>query len=224
MAAWGLVISVRCRKVPAGLAKVPTWILSSSRRGSGHVPPQAFSAIRGQEDCQPAEGNVGADPVFAPVPDGVQVDDLLYVFPAALDFEQLLVPDGDVFRGQVGVRGAEQVFPVQVFLGFRLRGADPEQAARSNAQLAVQAGPGGDDAAQLGAPAGAELVRVPDHFFELGDYPCPDDGVAPGGVGVKQMTNRSSSAIRTSLTSRFPPRPCSVRAGTARRSPRRTRT
>ena len=66
------------------------------------------------------------------------------------------VPDGDVFRRQVRARGAEQVFPVQVFR-FRLRGVDPEQAARSNAQVAVQAGPGSDDAAQLGAlawPAG----------------------------------------------------------------------
>jgi hypothetical protein len=115
--------------------------------------PRAAAGVLGdpgQEECRPAEGNAGADPVFAPVPDGAQVDDLLHVFPAALDFEQLLVPDGDVFRGQVGVRGAEQVFPVQVFLGFRLRGVDPEQAARGNAQVAVQAGPGGDDAAQLG--------------------------------------------------------------------------
>jgi hypothetical protein len=44
------------------------------------------------------------------------------------------------------------------FLSFRLRGVDPEQAARSNAQVAVQAGLGGDDAAQLGVLVGAELV------------------------------------------------------------------
>jgi len=41
---------------------------------------------------------MGADPVLAPVVDRAQVDDLLHVPPAALDFQQLLVPDGDVLR------------------------------------------------------------------------------------------------------------------------------
>ncbi|HUY46622.1 MAG TPA: hypothetical protein VMV92_12960 [Streptosporangiaceae bacterium] len=43
---------------------------------------------------------MGADPVFQVVIDGAQVDDLLHVPPAALDFQQLLVAEGDV-----GTRG-----------------------------------------------------------------------------------------------------------------------
>jgi hypothetical protein len=114
MAVWGFVISVRCRKVPAGLAKVPTWILSSSRRSSGHVPPQAFSAIR-QEECQPAEDNVGADPVFPPVPDGAQV--LVASVPGQR---------GDRFGGP----GPEflpmrRVFPVLISWGAGCRRASP---------------------------------------------------------------------------------------------------
>jgi hypothetical protein len=43
---------------------------------------------------------VGADAFFEPVVDGPQVDDLLHVAPAALDFEQLLVAQGDVLSAQ----------------------------------------------------------------------------------------------------------------------------
>jgi len=86
MSRWALVISVRCRKVPGGPVKVPTWMRSSSRRSSGQVLPQAFSAIRAKEKCQPAQDDVGADAVFPAVVDGAQVDDLLHVPPRALSW------------------------------------------------------------------------------------------------------------------------------------------
>src|SRR6516225_8963092 len=94
IASWGLVISVRCRNVPAGPVKVPTWMRSSSRRRFGQVSPQAFSAIRASRS-QPAQQDVGSDAVFPAVVDRAQVDDLLHVPPAALDFQQLLVPERD---------------------------------------------------------------------------------------------------------------------------------
>ena len=51
----------------------------------------------GEEQGEPAEDDVGADALFFPVVDGAQVDDLLHVAPAAFDFEELLVAEGDVF-------------------------------------------------------------------------------------------------------------------------------
>jgi hypothetical protein len=74
---------------------------------------------------------VGSDAFFFPVVDRAQVDDLLEVAPAALDFQELLVPEGDVFRGELGVAAAEQVLAVQVLLSLDLRGVGAEQAAAS---------------------------------------------------------------------------------------------
>jgi hypothetical protein len=51
MSRCGFVISVRCRNVPAGPAKVPTWMRSSSRRRSGQVSPQAFSAMQARRSA-----------------------------------------------------------------------------------------------------------------------------------------------------------------------------
>src|SRR6266571_4256144 len=56
-----------------------------------------------QQQGQPAQGDVGADPVFEVMVDGAQVDDLFHVPPAAFDFQQLLVAQGDVGCGDPGV-------------------------------------------------------------------------------------------------------------------------
>src|SRR5579864_7508848 len=45
----------------------------------------------GEQEGEPAEDDVGADPLLFAVVDGPQVDDLLHVPPAALDFQELLV-------------------------------------------------------------------------------------------------------------------------------------
>jgi hypothetical protein len=51
MPSWDFAISVRCLNVPAGPVKVPTWIRSSSRRSSGQVSSQAFSATRARRSA-----------------------------------------------------------------------------------------------------------------------------------------------------------------------------
>src|SRR6266851_1205168 len=86
MSRWGFVISVRCRKVPAGPAKVRPGVAAGVLGDAG------------EEEGQPAQEDVGADAVFPAVVDGAEVDDLLHVAPSALDFEELLVPGGDIFR------------------------------------------------------------------------------------------------------------------------------
>jgi hypothetical protein len=45
---------------------------------------------------------VGADAFFFAMAGRAQVDDLLHVTPAALDFEELLVAQSDVLGGQLG--------------------------------------------------------------------------------------------------------------------------
>src|SRR5690606_22581 len=52
------------------------------------------------------------------------------------------------------------------------------------ARVAVEAGLGGDDAAELGAFGGGQRVRAGDQLLELGDQSGADGGVAFGGVGV----------------------------------------
>jgi hypothetical protein len=94
-------------------------------------PGAAAGVLRdpGQAQRQSAQDDVGADPLLFPVIDRAQVDDLLHVPPAAFYFRQLLVPDGDVFGGELRVRGPQQVLPVEILLGFRLRGVGAQQPA-----------------------------------------------------------------------------------------------
>src|SRR5579875_2594491 len=74
----------------------------------------------GQEQGEPAQDDVGADPLFLAVVGGPEVDDLLHVPPAALGFQELLVAGRDVLSGQVRVGAAEQVLAVEVLLGLHL--------------------------------------------------------------------------------------------------------
>jgi hypothetical protein len=56
----------------------------------------------GQQGCQPAEDNVGADPVFPPVPDGAQVGDLLHVFQPRSASSSCLYPTAMSSTGRFG--------------------------------------------------------------------------------------------------------------------------
>lgn len=75
------------------------------------------------------QDDVGSDPVSLAVVDGLQVDDLPEVAPAALDFQELLIAEADVLGSQARVGGAEHVLAVQVLLGLDLFGVDAEEAA-----------------------------------------------------------------------------------------------
>src|SRR6266516_4103827 len=98
-----------------------------------------------EEQGEPAQRDVGADAFFEAVVDRSEVDDLFHVPPTAFDLEELLVADRDVLGGQVRVGGAQQVLAVEVRLGLDRLGIDAQQAAAGDAQVAVQAGFGGDD-------------------------------------------------------------------------------
>ncbi len=59
------------------------------------------------------------------VKDRAQLERGLEVAEAAFGFEQVLVAERDVFGGEVGVAGGEQVLAVQALLGRDLRAVDP---------------------------------------------------------------------------------------------------
>jgi len=150
-------------------------------------PRDAGSGLRDadQQQGQPAQDDVGADAFFLAMVDRAQVDDLLEVAPAALDFQQLLIPQRDVLGRELGVRAAEQLLAVQVLLGLDGGGVGPEQAPGGDAQVPVQARPGGDDPAQPGPLGGGQLVAAGDHLLQLGEHPGPNRRVALGGLGVE---------------------------------------
>ena len=104
-------------------------------------------ADAGEQEGEPSEDDVGADPLLFAVVDRLQVDDLLEVPPAAIDFQELLVAQGDVLGGHRRVGGAQEVLAVEVLLGLGLGGVDAEQSAGGDAEVAVQARLGGEDAA-----------------------------------------------------------------------------
>ena len=70
MSRWGFVSSVRCWKVPAGPVKVPTWMLVELAAQVGPGPAGGVLGDAGEEEGEPAEDDVGADAVLAPVVDG----------------------------------------------------------------------------------------------------------------------------------------------------------
>src|SRR6266702_7415979 len=66
---------------------------------AAQVRPGAAAGVLGdpgEQEGEPAEDDVGADALFLAVADRAEVDDLLHVAPASLDFEELLVSEGDV--------------------------------------------------------------------------------------------------------------------------------
>src|SRR6266540_3368438 len=137
-----------------------------------------------QQQGQPAQRDVGADAFFQAVVDRSQVDDLFHVPPAAFDFQQLLVADRDVLGGQVRVGAAQQVLAVEVGFDLDRFGVDAQPAGAGDAQVAVEAGFGGDDPTQFRAFGRGQRVRAGDHLVEVGQHAGPGGGVTLGGVGV----------------------------------------
>ena len=60
-----------------------------------------------QQQRQPAEQDVGPDPRFEVMMNRAEFQRRLEVAEAAFGFEEVLVAQGDVLGGQVGVGGAE---------------------------------------------------------------------------------------------------------------------
>ena len=185
------------QQVPGGLGQFGALPEGPGGPGEGaQVDPAEFAAHHrpglaclvlsdaDEQQREPAQQDVGADPFFEPVVDGPRVQHGFHVPPAAFDFEELLVSDGDVLGGQLRVGAAQQVLAVQVLLGFGLGLIGAEQPAGGDAQEPVQARHGRDLPAQLGLFRGGQLVGAGDHLFELGDELGADRGVASGGVGV----------------------------------------
>src|SRR6266536_1023031 len=102
-----------------------------------------------EQQGEPAEQHVGADPLFLAVVDGPQLQRCLQIAPCALDLEQLFVAEGDVLGGEGGVGGAEQKLAVQALLGVDGGPVDAEQAGARLAKEATVAGPGLEPAGEL---------------------------------------------------------------------------
>jgi len=70
---------------------------------------------------EPAQQDVGADPRFQLVMNWSQLERALQVTEAAFSLEQILLPQGDVFRCQVGVGGRQQILAIKALLRGHLR-------------------------------------------------------------------------------------------------------
>ena len=137
-----------------------------------------------EQEGEPAQDDMGADAVLAAMVDGAQVDDLLHVSPAALDFEELLIAERDVLGGHVRVGAAQEVLAVEVLLGLDPRLAGAEEPGGGDAQEPLQSGLAGQAALDPAALGGGEAVGAVDELFELRDELRADGGVAFGLAGV----------------------------------------
>jgi hypothetical protein len=81
-----------------------------------------------QQQGEPAEDDMCAYAFLESVVDGPQVDDLFHVPPAPLDFEELLVTEGDVLGRQMRIGASQQVLAVEVLLSLDLGGVEAEFA------------------------------------------------------------------------------------------------
>ena len=138
-----------------------------------------------QEQGEPAEQDVGADPVLEAVVDRAQVDDVLHVAPGVLDGGELLVAQRHVLRGlRCGSEVRSRYLPSSFASAVMAACVEAQQPAGGDAQVPVQAGLGGDHPPQLGALALATGVRAVDELAQLVEHVRTDGGVPFGGVGV----------------------------------------
>lgn len=71
-----------------------------------------------EQQRQPADQDVGADPVLEAVEDGADRERSLEVAEAALGLEQVLVAEGGVLGTELGIAGLQQVLAVEPLLGL----------------------------------------------------------------------------------------------------------
>ena len=99
-------------------------------------PPGLAGRILGDPDEQqgePAEQDVGPDAILSAVEDRAQSRGSSSCPARPLDLEELLVAEGDVFRGQRRVAGPEQELAVEALFASDRRPVDPQEATGADA-------------------------------------------------------------------------------------------
>ena len=91
-----------------------------------------------EEERQPAELDVAADAVFPMVEHRTESECALHVAPAPLDFEQLLVGEGEVRWGEAVVGGAQQALAVERLLACDGGLVDAEPSFGESSQQSLQ--------------------------------------------------------------------------------------
>jgi hypothetical protein len=125
---------------------------------------------------------VGSDAFFLALAGRAQVDDLLQVAPAPLEFQELLVPQGDILGRELGVGGAEQVLAVQVLLGLDLGRIDPEETPGVTRRYRFRPG-----LVEMTPRSSARLVAVSLSLPEI---------ISPSWASIRARTAASRSASR----------------------------
>jgi hypothetical protein len=110
-----------------------------------------------QDQCEEAQGDVGADALLFAVVDRAQVEDVLEVSPGPLDLDELLVQHGQVGGGDGVVGARQQPLAVQLGLGAGLGLVDGEPPLAAG-EVAGQGGVG--EQLAFGAQPGVALLAV----------------------------------------------------------------
>jgi hypothetical protein len=143
--------------------------------------PQVAAGVVGcglgdpDEQRQPAQLDVGADPALTVVVDGPQPQRALHVLPAALDRDQLLEGGGQVIGGERLVVGAQQPLAVQARFPLDGTAVDAQQPALGAAQEPAQPRLILQRACELVALALGPGIRAADSCVRSGPLPCMPD-------------------------------------------------
>jgi hypothetical protein len=106
-------------------------------------PPAAAGLALGNADEQerePADHDVGADPLLQAVEDRADPQRPLQVAEGALGLEQVLVAEGGVLGRDLGVGGLERELAVEALLGLNPGAVDAKAAGGQLAQVARAGG------------------------------------------------------------------------------------
>lgn len=115
-------------------------------------PPLGGSALADphQQQRQPAQQHVRADPLLHPVVDGPQIQGVFERAEGVFDLDELPVAHGEIFGGEAIIRGAHQVRAVEPRLGPHLVRVDLQPAVLVRAEVEPIGGVGQERAARSG--------------------------------------------------------------------------
>ena len=129
-----------------------------------------------QMQGQPAQKDVGSDPILFAMMDGTKFERGLQRPEGALDLEELLVPEGHVFRGERVVGGGQQIFSVEAFLRPDLPHVDGDLPVLRLPKIPTVGLVGQKRAGRLLVPP---HLRVAHRFEGRADFP---EVLLPGGA------------------------------------------